>query len=94
MRIRIRIRNPDNRTNNDGKWLQQISTRVGTRISCGKAGLAYLGTLGDPLPESSNRGQVQLDEIQTVSSNEVLHQVDTHFHVPVLRPLDYDTIMH
>jgi hypothetical protein len=68
------------------------SKSVGTRISCGKAGLAYLGTLGDPLPESSNRGQVQLDEIQPVSSNEVLHQVDKHCHI--LRLLYYDTIMH
>ncbi len=63
-----------------------------TIIGCERGDIAYLGTLGDPLPESSNRGQVQLDKIQPVPSNEVLHQVDTHFHM--LGPLYYDTIMH
>jgi len=43
-----------------------------TIISWEQSDRAYLGTLGDTLPESSNRGQVQLDEIQPVSSNEVL----------------------
>jgi len=47
-----------------------------TIISWEQSDRAYLGTLGDPLPESSNRGQVQLDEIQPVPSNEVLHQVE------------------
>jgi hypothetical protein len=45
----------------------------------GQAARAYLGALGDTLPESSNRGQVQLDEIQPVSSNKVLHQKDIIF---------------
>jgi len=63
-----------------------------TIISWEQSDRAYLGTLGDPLPESSNRGQVQLDEIQPVSSNEVLHQVDKHIHI--LRPLYYETISH
>jgi hypothetical protein len=65
-----------------------------TIIDCGKADRAYLGTLGDPLPESSDRGQVQLDEIQPITSNKVLHQVDTQFHM--LGPLYYETgtLMH
>ncbi len=50
-----------------------------TIISWEQSDRAYLGTLGDTLPESSNRGQVQLDEIQPVPSNEVLHQVEKTF---------------
>jgi len=63
-----------------------------TIISWEQSDRAYLGTLGDTLPESSNRGQVQLDEIQPVPSNEVLHQVEKTFSLfHILRPLYYDT---